>query len=50
MSLQEMINVFGLFYCKIKPCNSYLGLLPVINYKGIIMPKKEESGTELVGI
>ena len=39
-----MINVFGFFYCRIKTGNSYLGLLPVRNTKGIIMPNGEWEG------
>ena len=45
MSIQDMVNVFGFFYCRIKNTkDSYLGLLPVKTSKGIIMPKGEWEG------
>lgn len=39
--LKDMMNVFGFFYCNVKTNNTYLGLLPVRNTKGIIMPNGE---------
>nr|YP_009379212.1 DNA polymerase type B2 [Leptogium hirsutum]ARQ27106.1 DNA polymerase type B2 [Leptogium hirsutum] len=44
MLLKDMLSAFGFFYCSIKTTNSYLGLLPVRNAKGIIMPNGEWKG------
>lgn len=44
MFLENMINVFGFFYCNIETTDSYLGLLPVRTAKGIIMPNGNWTG------
>ena len=44
LSIGEMPDIFGFFYCEIHTNNSYLGLLPVREKQGIIMPNGQWSG------
>ena len=44
INLKDMKDVFGFFYCEIETTDSYLGLLPIRNDKGIIMPTGKWSG------
>lgn len=41
LPVNEMLDIFGFFYCHIKTNNSYRGLLPLRNKSGIIMPNGE---------
>jgi len=34
----KLYNLFGFFYCEIETSSNYLGLLPVRNKNGLIMP------------
>lgn len=40
----DLNNLFGFFYAKVKTKNDYLGLLPIKNKKGLILPNGEFEG------
>jgi hypothetical protein len=44
LELNNNLDIFGFYYCKIKTSNNYLGLLPLRSKEGIIMPNGEWEG------
>lgn len=44
LSINDMTNLFGFYYCKIETSKLYLGLLPYRTSKGIIMPEGSWEG------
>lgn len=44
LSINDIPNFFGFYYCKVVTTNSYLGLLPVRTRDGLIMPNGSWEG------